>query len=132
MKGLSKLQRQILAQSLTPSLKARMCFCAREELLEGTAKADPNQKADWCRLADQMDFTSEDAWPDHRPSARERAALSRSLLRLEQRGLLCRHRGYTKRVGFKLTDFGRIVARNLSASPSATQNPTRSATHARR
>jgi hypothetical protein len=118
MKGLSTLQRQILTQSLTPSLKARMCFCAREELLEGSAQADPNQKADWCRLADQMDFTSEDAWPDQRPSASERVALSRALLRLEQRGLLCRHRSYVRRIGFKLTYYGRIVAENLSASPT--------------
>ena len=94
MTGLSKLQKRILTQALTPSEKAIKFFSNAE-----------------------MDFTCADAWPDHCPSDSERAALSRSLRRLEERGLLNRSQSQLYgRVAFKLTDLGRIVAMNLSAS----------------
>ena len=98
MKGLSKLQKRILTQALTPS----------EEAIKLFSNA-------------QMDFTSADVWPNHCPSDSERAALSRSLRRLEERGLLDRAQGgFPCRVVFKLTDYGRIVAMNLYASATAT------------
>jgi hypothetical protein len=101
MKGLSKLQKRILMQALTPSKQAVEWFANM-----------------------RMDFISEDAWPDHQPSASERASLSRALRRLEDRGLLDRAYGGLCRPGnapaFTLTDYGRIVATNLSASASAT------------
>jgi|SRR5208282_3821490 len=94
MKGLSKLQKRILTQALTPSENAIKFFSNAE-----------------------MDFTRADAWPDHCPSDSERAALSRSLRRLEERGLLDRSQSQLYgRVAFRLTDLGRIVAMNLSAS----------------
>jgi hypothetical protein len=95
--GLSKLQRRILTQALTPSPAA----------IKGNSA--------------HMEFIPADAWPDHRPSASERASLSRALRRLETRGLLACFNGVysgNKRVGWKLTDYGRIVATNLSTSQS--------------
>src|ERR1700692_474633 len=67
--GLLKPQRRILTQALTPSPAAIK------------------------RNSAHMDFIPADAWPDHQPSVSERASLSRTLRRLETRGLLASWNG---------------------------------------
>lgn len=95
---LSDLQRSILLQALKPSPRAMRKFS--------------NVRAD---------FVCADAWAGSKPSPAARVALSRSLRRLEERGLLQRYEGMLHghlHLGFRLTVAGRDAALKLR-NPSA-------------